>query len=262
MKFQPETLDPVCEAVVAHIDAALLKNRKSQPPRKYLGASRIGDECERKLAYEYHQTEKDAGSDFKGKTLRIFDMGHDGEARMAEYLQLAGFQLQTHVDGKQIAISDADGKFKGHLDGYIHGGPDILGLKYPCLWENKALGDKSWKDVVNKGIKASKPVYYAQVQVYMGYKDLESCLFTCLNRDTGEIHVELIKFNSRDCQDYIDKVVRLVKTEAPEEAVKVSKDPADFRCKFCDYRQRCHSTQPSNTKPNPTDITPQWLRKN
>lgn len=262
MKFYPETIDPVREAVVAHIDAALQKNRKSQPPRKYLGASRIGEECDRKLAYEYHHTAKDEGSDFSGKTLRIFDMGHDGEERMAEYLQLAGFQLQTHVDGKQIAISDAEGKFKGHLDGYIHGGPDIPGLKYPCLWENKALGDKSWNDANKKGIKASKPVYYAQVQVYMGYKDLESCLFTCLNRDTGEIYVELVRFNSRDCQDYIDKVVRLVKTEAPEEAVKISRDPSDFRCKFCDYRQRCHATPSPQPINDQTVITPTWLKRN
>lgn len=262
MKFTPEKLDPVCEAVVKIIDEAMQKNRNSQPSRKYLGASRIGEECERKLAYEFHQTPKDEGSDFQGKTLRIFDMGHDGEDRMAEYLKLAGFQLQTHTDeGKQIGISDANGLFKGHLDGYIHGGPAIEGLKYPLLWENKALGDKSWNDLKKNGLKKSKPVYYAQVQVYMGYKDLQACLFTALNRDTGEIHVELVLFNARDCQDYIDKVVRLVKTQSPDEATKISKDPSDFRCKFCDFRQRCHSTK-QPTAPLPTNITPQWLKRN
>lgn len=261
MKFQPETNDPSCELIVAHIDAAMQMNRNSQAPRKYLGASRIGEECERKLAYEYHLTDKDAGSEFRGKTLRIFDMGHDGEERMAEYIKLAGFELQTHApDGKQIGISDAEGKFKGHLDGYIHSGPSIPNLKYPCLWENKALGDKSWNDLKKNGLKKSKPVYYAQVQIYMGYKDLEMCMFTALNRDSGDIHVELVPFNSRDCQDYIDKVVRLVKTESPDEVAKISKDPSDFRCKFCDYRQRCHSS-PSPSKPTTTDITPQWLRK-
>jgi len=190
-------------------------------------------------------------------------MGHDGEERMAEYLKLAGFQLQTHTDeGKQIAIADANNQFKGHLDGYIHGGPENLGLKYPLLWENKALGDKSWNDLKKNGLKKSKPVYYAQVQVYMGYKELEACLFTALNRDTGEIYVEMVAFNSRDCQDYIDKVVRIIKTEVPEEAVKISKDPSDFRCKFCDFRQRCHSTISPTHQNKPTDITPPWLKRN
>jgi hypothetical protein len=263
MKFTPETNDPIAEGIIKCIDEAMQKHRNSQPPRKYLGASRIGEECDRKLAYEFHMTPKDEGSDFKGKTLRIFDMGHDGEERMAEYLKLAGFQLQTHTDeGKQIAIADANNQFKGHLDGYIHGGPENLGLKYPLLWENKALGDKSWNDLKKNGLKKSKPVYYAQVQVYMGYKELEACLFTALNRDTGEIYVEMVAFNSRDCQDYIDKVVRIIKTEVPEEAVKISKDPSDFRCKFCDFRQRCHSTISPTHQNKPTDITPPWLKRN
>ena len=40
-------------------------------------------------------------------------------------------------------------------DGVIHAGP-VPDLKYPMLWENKALGDKSWSDAVKKGIKVSK----------------------------------------------------------------------------------------------------------
>lgn len=261
MKFKPEnTL--AGDVVVEIIDAALQQNRKAQPPRKYLGASRIGEECERRLSYEYHQTPKDEGADFKGKTLRVFDMGHDGEERMAEYLRLAGFLLQTHAeDGKQIGISDAQGRFRGHLDGYIHGGPAVPNLAYPCLWESKALGDKSWNDLKKNGLKKSKPVYYAQVQVYMGYKDLAQCLFTAINRDTGDIHVEIVDFNSRDCQDYVDKVVRILKTAAPEESPRLSRDPSDFRCKFCDFRQRCHGA-PAQPETPSNSSTPQWLQKN
>ena len=134
------------QAIIASIDAAMLSKNKAQTRRQYLGASRIGHHCERALGYEYHMVEKDEGADFKGKTLRIFDMGHDGEERVADYLKLAGFELQTHApDGKQIGMSDAGGKFKGHLDGVIHSGP-VDGLKYPMLWENKALGDKSWSE--------------------------------------------------------------------------------------------------------------------
>lgn len=274
MKFKPETKTPSCDAVVELIDVAMQAKNKEQPKRKYLGASRIGDGCSRKLAYEYHQTEKDVGADFKGTTLRIFDMGHDGEARMADYLRIAGFELQTHTpDGRQIGISDVDGKFKGHLDGVVQSGPEIPGLKYPMLWENKALGASSFKDTVAKGIKESKPIYYAQVQVYMGYYNLESCLFTCLNRDTAEIFVEVIPFNSRDCQDYVDKVAIIVSTVDPEEIPRTYTDPSDYRCKsMCDFRERCWNRKPvqqeaptqfdftksQSTTPN---ITPSWLPK-
>jgi hypothetical protein len=257
--FKPETLpDPILTAVVELIDKAMIARNKEQPKRKYLGASRIGEACERRLGYEYHQAEKDEGADFAGKTLRIFDMGHDGEERMSQYIKLAGFELQTHTEeGRQIGIQDADGKFKGHLDGVIHAGPAIPGLVYPMLWENKALGDKSWNDAVKKGIKFSKPVYYAQVQVYMAYHGLESCLFTCLNRDTGEIHIEVIKVNARDAQGYVDKVVRIVSSENPEELGKAGRGMDDFVCKFCDYKRRCHNTPAPK---QPTDYTPGWLR--
>lgn len=258
--FKPETQpDPIVEAVVGLIDKAMLARNKEQPKRKYLGASRVGEPCERRLGYEFHLVEKDADGDFKGKTLRIFDMGHDGEERVAQYIKLAGFDLQTHTEeGKQIGMSDADGKFKGHLDGVIHAGPAIPGLKYPMLWENKALGSKSWNDAVAKGIKDSKPVYYAQVQIYMAYHDLESCLFTCLNRDTGDIHVEVIKVNLRDAQGYIDKAVRIVSSDNPEQLGKAGRGMDDFKCKFCDFKRRCHgSAEPVR---QPTEITPSWLR--
>jgi hypothetical protein len=260
--FKPETLpDPILSAVIDVIDKAMQAKNKEQPKRKYLGASRVGEACERRLGYEFHLVEKDEGSDFKGNTLRIFDMGHDGEERMANYIKLAGFELQTHKeDGKQIGMSDADGNFKGHLDGVIHAGP-IKELKYPMLWENKALGDKSWKDAVNKGIKDGKPVYYAQVQIYMAYHDLESCMFTCLNRDTGEIHIEMIKVNVRDAQALIDKAVRIVKSANPEELGKISRDASDFRCKFCDFKRRCHGTaEQARANAEPINVNPSWLR--
>lgn len=249
------------QAIIASIDAAMLSKNKGQTRRQYLGASRIGHHCERSLGYEFHMAEKDEGADFKGKTLRIFDMGHDGEERVAEYLTLAGFQLQTHApDGKQIGMSDAGGKFKGHLDGVIHDGP-VPELKYPMLWENKALGDKSWSDAVKKGIKTSKPVYYAQVQIYMAYHELESCMFTCLNRDTGDMHVELIPLVARDAQDYIDRAVRIVSSANPEELGKAGRSADDFTCKFCDYKARCWQKTTSQPNTNIQSINPSWLKK-
>lgn len=259
--FKPETpTDPIVEAVVSLMDAAHQAKNSSQPARQYLGASAVGNECERQLAYSFHMTPKDEGAGFRGNTLRMFDMGHDGEDRMAQYVKLAGFELQTHTEeGRQIGMSDAEGKFKGHLDGVIHAGPAIDGLKYPMLWENKALGSKTFADFKKNGLKSFKPTYYAQVQIYMGYHDLASCLFTALNRDSGEVWVEVVKFNARDCQEYIDKAVRIVKSTVPDEMGKAGRGADDFKCKFCDYKKRCHGTQ-SVKPPAPDVITPSWLR--
>lgn len=247
------------------MDKACVARNGSQAPRKYLGASRWGGHCERALGYEYHQTPKDDGAEFKGKTIRIFDMGHDGEERMAEYMQLSGFKVKTHKeDGKQFGFSAAEGRLKGHIDGVITDGPE-LGIAWPALWESKALGKKSFDDVVKNGIKESKPVYWAQAQIYMAYLDLASCLFTCINRDSGEVYAEVIKFDQHAAQKLSDKAVRIVATQNPEELTKASNDPSNFGCRWCDYQKRCHqkfsSDRFSTTPKTDTDNNiPSWLK--
>ena len=248
------------KAVVEAIDAGLRKKNSEQPRRQYIGASRIGEDCSRMLAYEFHQIPKDEGADFGGRTLRMFDMGHDGEERMSQYLRLGGFDLHTHKeDGRQFGMSDAEGKFKGHLDGVIHGGPEIAGLKYPCLWENKAVGDTTWKKYKKQGIKLGKPTYYAQVQIYMAYFELECCLFTFINRDSCEIAIEVIPLVTADAQKYIDKAVSIVKSENPEEFGRVGKGLDDYACKFCDFKRRCYGYANKAPDPTPASEAPSWL---
>ena len=162
--FKPETKkvignEPAQAAIAAVIDGAILARQANQEKRDYLGASRWGEACERRLRYEYEHAPEDEGAGFPPEVLRIFDMGHDGEDRMAKYIRAAGFDLLTEKsDGKQFGFRAADGRLGGHIDGIIAGGPTITGVEYPLLWENKALNDKSWNDTKNKGVKASKPV--------------------------------------------------------------------------------------------------------
>ena len=68
------------EGVTARInrllDDALLAERQTQPPRSYLGASRIGEPCSRKLAFEAMGVLPDEGRALDGHILRIFEAGH------------------------------------------------------------------------------------------------------------------------------------------------------------------------------------------
>lgn len=253
--FQPETTNQTVKVFSDIIDAALQKKRASEPRRQYLGASMWGDSCDRKLAYIYHQTPQDEDRCFTGKILRVFDMGHDGESRMEEYLRLAGFELHTRKpDGKQYGFTAADGKLKGHIDGVITAGPAIPGLVYPCLWENKALNNKSWNDTLKKGVKVSKPLYYAQSNIYMAYLDLTNTLFTFQNRDTGEVACEVFPIEAPVAQAASDRAVRAVSSGNPEEMARCTDDRADYRCSvMCDYRHRCWSVKAKVETPN-------WLK--
>lgn len=248
MDFTPSPHAAFSAAFEAIIDGAMEQHNRMQAPRHYLGASRLGEECERKLGYEYHHTPKDPDRNFKGATLRIFDRGHDAEERMAAYLRLAGYTVLTEGrNGKQFgfetAWSEELGVYRiaGHCDGVITAGP--AGMAYPALWEMKALGDKGWKDTVKRGVKIAKPVYYAQMQLYMAYLDLTENpgLFTALNGNDGKIYAELVPFDPAAAQAASDRGVRVVSAMSADELPRVSNDPTNFKCKWCDYAARCHA---------------------
>lgn len=251
--FKPNTIT-VRNDISEVINAAMLTEHAKQPKRDYLGASRWGETCERKLGYEYHHTPTDEGAGFSPEVLRIFDMGHDSEARMVAYMRAAGYDLQTHgKGGKQIGFKVADGRLAGHCDGIIHSGPNIT--EAPILWENKALNDKSWNDTKSKGVRVSKPVYYAQMQTYIGYLDLKGGLFTALNRDTGEIYAELVDWDAASAQEATDRAVRVIEAAAPEDLPRATKTETDFRCRFCSYAKRCWG-KTETSRVAATDTTP------
>src|SRR4029077_6926680 len=95
---------------------------------------------------EYARAAVDVGKGFGGRTLRIFDAGHQFEALSICWLRAAGFDLRTHrSSGEQFGFVTANGRIRGHIDGVIVGGPDV-GVVWPALWEHKALNAKSWSD--------------------------------------------------------------------------------------------------------------------
>lgn len=256
MNFTPRPSAEWSDNFESIIDTAMQAENSSRERRTYLGASRVGSECLRMLAYEYFNTPKDDGREFKGHTLRIFDMGHDGETRQASYLRLAGFELVTEKkDGGQIGFAVAKDpdtglyRFSGHIDGVVTSAPYSAGLPVPALWEAKSLGEKSWNDTVKKGVRASKPVYFAQMQLYMSYLELadNAGLFTALNRNTGRLYAERVPFDAAAAQHASDKGVKIVTAGSVAELPRISENPTDFRCKFCDFAQRCHAA----AKPQP-----------
>ncbi|MDR2158150.1 MAG: YqaJ viral recombinase family protein [Holosporaceae bacterium] len=219
------------------LDAKLIEKHRSQEKRNYLGASMLGDECIRKIQLQYMRHEMD----FSAQNLRTFAIGHCLEDLIAEWIRLAGFDLRTrNENNEQFSFSIANGKIARHVDGIIFSGPDFL--KYPLLWECKTMSNKSWNDTQKRGVLVTKPMYYAQVQLYMAYLDLEAnpCMFTALNKDTSELYHELIAFDAEAAQRYSDRAVQIIKaTENNELLPCVSSDSSFFRCKMCGFRNEC-----------------------
>ena len=243
---------PTLDAQISSlIDQALTRERASQTPRDYLGASRLGVACERALQYEYTHTPVDDGRDFSGRLLRIFEVGHTLEDLAIRWLRLAGFDLFTRkAQGGQFGFSVAGGRIRGHVDGILNAGPADLGafgMGYPAIWECKTMNDKSWRDTVKQGVARSKPVYAAQVAVYQAYMEASvpgvsanPALFTAVNKDTQAIWCELLPFDGGLAQRMSDRAVKVITaTDSGESLPRFATTPTHVECKFCAWQQRC-----------------------
>lgn len=221
-------------AINAALDAAALTEQK-EARRTYLGASGIGSECLRKVQYDWQ-----CDSTHPARTKRIFSRGHMFEEITVKAMAGAGFRMERGTPA--TGFSAADGTFKGHCDGIILDGPAIEGLKYPCLFEHKAIGSSGWRKLEKDGIEKAYPQYYAQVQIYMAYLGLDEnpALFTAVNSDNCEILHIAVPFDAEAAQSWSDRAVTVIRaTQAGELLQRITDKPTDWRCKMCSHKERC-----------------------
>jgi hypothetical protein len=230
--------------------------KRAEPVRNYLGASSWGKECRRELAYGWHRVTPD-NPPFSAELFAIFSMGHAGEPVVVEMMRTMFTIVTEKKDGKQFAFYAMDGKLSGHCDGIITDGPshkaDGTPLSYPMIWENKMLNAKSWKKTKVDGIQKSKPIYYAQLNSYAAYFDVPNGgIISCMNRDTGELYIEHVPFDSLNAQENSDRALEVIQSESPEEFPRIHDDPDWWQCTYCDFRLRCHGIRAPLTMTLPT----------
>ena len=239
------------------IDNAIL-GKAQKEARDYLGASIIGHSCSRKIQYQYKNTVPDEGLDIHkdARKQRIFQRGHAFEKTMVQWILDAGFKIEgsDYIPRSNLAMgSDVlpiksigfmrrfmGEQFGGHIDGLITSGPEIEGLKYPFIWENKAVGEKTFNSLSKYGIDKN-PGYQAQLAIYQAYLNyLNPALFTVINCNTMEIYAEAVPFNAAIAQEMSDKAARIIEDTALEiEMPRVSGDPKYFECSWCEFKQTC-----------------------
>ena len=225
----------------------------ARPPRDYLGGSRLGHACERALQFEFTGAPKDEGQEFSGQLLRIFAIGHPLEDLAIRWLRGAGFDLYTAkatADGGQFGFSVAGGRIRGHVDGIIAAGPAGSRAARPG-----ALGmqDDEREELarLRQGRRdVSKPVYAAQIAIYQAYMEAAvpgisaaPAVFTAINKDTAELHHELVPFDADLAQRMSDRAVRILQaTDAGELLPRIAANRDFFECRFCAHAERCWST--------------------
>jgi hypothetical protein len=225
--------------VVPHMGDAY-RGAEKNPFRKHMGASGIGKDCARAIWYSFRWFTK---PHFEGRILRLFNRGHQEEARFIALLLAIGVQIfQQDADGKQFRISDAGGHFGGSGDGVAIGLPDMpAGL--PCLLEFKTHAKKSFDKLAKEGVFISKHEHYVQMQVYMRKMNLTVALYGAVNKDNDELYFEIIQLDTITADQFIDRGRQLVfMRDAPK---RINESPGWFGCSFCDHKAVCHLKKPA-----------------
>jgi hypothetical protein len=212
------------------IDTAIMGgNVADQENRDYIGASSIGNPCERSIWYRYN---KAAAEPFSKKQLRTFAIGKRLEGLVLDCLEQAGVNLaRTWYDlaDKEIA------EFQGHVDAIW-----LLDDGSPrAIIEVKTARDSSFKIFANRGLKYWYPIYYAQIQAYMGMSGIHEAYVIALNKDTSELHDELVLFDAMYYEDLKRKAQRII--DADEAPGKINSSPMYFVCRGCNFKGICHS---------------------
>jgi hypothetical protein len=204
-------------------------------PRPYLGVSIIGQECARRVQFDWW-----CKPELAARTRAIFDRGHYHEERTRQHLIAAGFKF---APPEALAFSAVDGALRGHADGIIIAGPNLPGayLIFPAIWEHKALKASSWREIERDGLEKKHSQYLAQISLYQAYLDITNpALFTVVNCDTCEWLHFLVPFNAERAQLWSDRAANIIKaTRASELLPRAYDDPESWPCKACSHKERC-----------------------
>jgi len=205
---------------------------QQEGPRPHLGASMLGHPCDRWLwlSFRWAVVEK-----FNGRMLRLFRRGHNEEAQIISDLRAIGIDVQTPTAGQSRV--DFGSHVSGSLDGIIESGvPDAPKARH--IFEAKTHSLKSFNDVKAKGVKESKPMHWAQMQLYMLGTELNYALYVAVCKDDDRIYTERVRLDLPAAQKLVERGYRITQSDRMPEPL--SKNPTWHECKYCPAHDMCH----------------------
>lgn len=222
----------VKDKIVEAIDA--WHQSKQEGPRPHMGASMLGHPCDRWLwlSFRWAVIEK-----FEGRILRLFRRGQMEEATIISDLEAIGIVFKK-TDGQSRV--DFGSHVSGSVDGIIESGvPDATKARHVAEFKTHAL--KSFEDLVAKGVQQSKPMHWAQMQVYMHGLGVHRALYVAICKNDDRIYTERLHYDHNAAENLVDRGRRIAIADRMPEPL--SSDPTWYECKFCPARKFCHQTK-------------------
>lgn len=237
----PQIGDPTLDA---------MNNAIANRPAKYstyLGMGAVGEECERKLWYQFRRV---APAIFSAKTLKGFEDGHATEALLVSRLKaVPGIELldKDPNTSEQWKFLDFQGHFMGFADGKISGllqapkTEHIFEAKCSAKWTDL---DKAKKKVGEKlALMEWNAGYYAQAVLYMDYADLDRHYLVCASPGGREETSVRTDADPAHAARLREKAKRVIYSSAP--LPRISEKADFFKCKWCDFSDICHNAEPA-----------------
>jgi len=237
----PKTFtDPTLDAMDRETEV-LNESRPRKVP--FLGASSIGEPCERKLWFNWRMAGQEK---FTAESLYRFDDGFNVEAVIASRLaRVPNVKIRTvnPNTGYQFALALVDDHLRGRIDGLIDGL-----LQAPTtthVWEAKAVNETSLSALKKakekhgeKGaLKEWSILYYAQAVLYMHAFNLTRHYLTASSPGARSTISVRTNADPQFAQMLIEKATRI--KESAHVPIGLSTDPTWYGCKFCNFHSLC-----------------------
>lgn len=229
--------DILAKRVVDSINAYAI-GAYSKPFRWHLGASVIGDKCDRKLYLTFHWAKAEVKN---GRMLRLWERGNLEELRYEEYLKGAGFTVQS-IDpstGKQFRVSYHHGHFGGSSDGV---------LKFPTEWnipgfyqpEYKTSGTGAkFNNLEKQGVETHIERHFVQQSVYGYAYKMKYGVYLAVNKNDDDLYCEVTELSVPKAEMAIRRGGNIITSDYVPAMMPGAKE-SYFECKMCDYHGICH----------------------
>lgn len=208
---------------------------QQEPPRSHMGASQLGHPCDRWLWLSFRWAVVES---FPGRILRVFRRGQNEEAQIVRDLRAIGIDVQR--TGTQQSRVDFGCHVSGSIDGIAESGVPFGDGKRHVL-EFKTHNSKSFDKLEEDGVRKSKPMHYAQMQVYMLGTGIDRALYVAICKDDDRIWTEQVQFDQKFAQSLVERGKRIALSDRMPEPL--SADPSWYVCKFCPAHEFCHKSR-------------------
>lgn len=206
--------------------------KKQKPRRGYLGASILGDECERKLWLEFRWAMPPERHE--GRMVRLFETGDVEEERLIADLRAIGHE----ITGQQKESTLFGGHFACHIDGIVDG---------KRLLELKTANERHFADLKKKRVRKAEPKHYTQAQMGMAGEKLKETLYLVKGKNDDDLYDEAIPFDSAHYDESVTKAERIIFADTPPERIAETGDYPP--CSWCHLRTQCFQSRLAPVKP-------------